>query len=423
MIAFPEIKPVAELKITEPEVHRLDNGIEVFSFSGSTNEVVKLDMVFDAGRWMEKYPLSASATAALMKSGTDKDSAFELEGQIDFLGSTIKASAGYNGFTLSLYCMTRHLESSLKIFARILHQGMFPESEIELYKINRQARLKVNLLKNDYVGDMIFKEMLFGPDHPYGYTTTANFIEALNREKIVSYYRDQLRMDNCFIGLAGNFKQGDLDLLNRYLGQAEAWPVHASPERALQHTAKASANMQRTEYLKDSVQASIFIGGLSLGKKHEDYFALSLLNLIYGGYFGSRLMKNIREEKGLTYGIYSYIQQYKHAAAFIINTETALEYVDQCLHEIYAEMERLRQQPIDDKELSKARNYIMGRLLDQVDGPFKSADTFQGLKSHGIPLSFLSETVSALGQLDADTLMHTAQKYFRREAMYEVIVK
>jgi predicted Zn-dependent peptidase len=422
-LEIPAIKPVAPIRVTEPEVYTLDNGIAVYGFNGTPNEILKLDLIFDAGRWAESAPLTASATAGLIKSGNPDETAFELEAAIDFLGSTIKASAGYNSFTLSLFCMTRHLESCLRIFSRILRQSTFPEEEIALNKANSLSRFKVNMMKNDYVADMLFKEALFGKEHPYGYRTTADRISAVSRDDLLVYYRGQLRADNCLVGMAGRFSRADIDLVNKYLGQRGAWAGKGPAGEADGFTAIPSAEREIVKELKDSVQAAVYIGKTSISRKDPDYHSLSLLNLVYGGYFGSRLMKNIREEKGLTYGIYSYFQQYRHASAFIISTDTALEYYEQCLHEIYAEMDRLRQQPVDRKELGKARNYMLGRMLDQVDGPFKSASTFLGLKSHNIPLSYVKETEQAILEQEPEDLLAMARKYLDREEMYQIVVR
>lgn len=421
--AIPEIKTVGRLNITEPEVHKLDNGIQVYGFNGAPNEILKLDLIFDAGRWAEKYPLTAIGCASLIKSGSQNESAYHLEEQIDYLGSTIKASSGYNTTTLSIYCMTKYLEPCLRIFVRILGECVYPESEVNLHKLNALSRLKVNRTKNDYVGDMAFKSLLFGEDHPYGYQTNSEKIHAIDGEGLKDFYRSRLHTGNCFIGLAGHYSSSDIDLLNKYLGQNENWTSKEASTQQAGPNITSSPELKYTESLKDSVQASIYIGNLSIPRLDRDYHALSMVNLIYGGYFGSRLMSNIREDKGLTYGIYSYIQQYKHASAFIINTDTAIEYIDQCLHEIYVEMDRLKQQLISDQEMTKARNYLMGRMLDQVDGPFKSAGTFLSLKSHGLPLSFVTDTETAIGELNSEDLMKAAQKYFDREVMYEVVIR
>jgi len=421
--AMPSIAPPAPLVVMEPEVYSLDNGIEVYGFNGAVNEVVRVELIFQAGRWVENSQLAASVTAGLFKSGTNSMTAFEIESQIDQSGSTIKASAGYNTFNLSIYCMTRHLDACLDMLDTILHQTDFPEQEVALDKVKRHSRLKVNDLKNDYVGDMVFKEALFGKDHPYGYRTTAAAIDSISREKLISYYRTALTADRCMIGISGNYTQKEIDLLNKHLGSKEGWTDKQDPEAEHSWKIEQGSEKKIVRELKDSVQASLYVGMPAIGRLHEDFKALSFTNLIYGGYFGSRLMKNIREDKGLTYGIYSYIQHYKYASAFIVNTETAIENVDQCLHEIYAEMDRLKEEAIQNQEILKARNYLLGRMLDQVDGPFKSASTFLGLKSHDIPLTFIKDIETAVQGFGPSDLQRIAEKYLQKGNMYEVVVK
>lgn len=420
---LPDIKPMASIALQQPDAHVLDNGIEVFAFNGAANDIIKLNVIFDAGRWEERQRLSSSTCAALIKSGSRTTSAFEIEESIDFLGSTIKATAGYNHFTLSLYCMTRHLESSLEIFSRILRDTVFPEHELELHRSKGLSRLKVNQMKNDYVGDMIFRELLFGSEHPYGYQTTAADITALTPEHLAEYYNRLLTPSNCIVGLAGKYAEKDIELINRFLGQEEPWAGKGNEVAKTQWEIIPSKDKLVEHSIQDSVQASINIGGHCIGRKHPDFFRFALMNMVFGGYFGSRLMKNIREEKGLTYGIYSYMHHYKNASALIINTDTAIGYVPQCLDEIYREMERLRQEKISQEELDQASNYMTGRLLDRVDGPFNSASTFLGLRNHGLDYDYVTRTEEAFQTITPDQLLETAQQYLNRDDLYQVVIK
>ena len=421
-LVLPEIKPVVSLEFQEPESFVLDNGIELYGFNGSTNDILKLSVIFDSGRWTESNPLSASVCSELFKSGVSEKSAFEIEESIDYLGSTIKASAGYNSFTVSLYCLTRNLEPCLQILVQLLNDTIFPEDELELAKTNRLSRLKVNQMKNDYVGDMLFKEVMFGNQHPYGYVTTKKMINDVNRDDVLNFYSNNLNYKICLLGLAGKFGSTEIDLINKYLGNQDYWK-HSGHINTQSWDTHPSSEKIHIKELPDSVQASIYIGKDCIQRDHEDYFGFSFLTMIYGGYFGSRLMNNIREEKGLTYGIYSYIQNYRNASVFCINTETATENIGQCLHEIYFEMERLKNQPIEQEELLKARNYMLGRMLDQVDGPFKSAGTFIGLKSHGLEVTFLRKMEYYLKNVEPSHLQDLAQKYFVKDDLYEVVVR
>jgi zinc protease len=420
--SFPVIQSPSNIHFPEPEQFTLDNGIEVFGFNGARKDIVKVSLLFDAGRWSENTDLCASFCANLLKSGTKNYSAYELEEAIDFSGSTIKTSAGYNSFTIELFCITRYLKDCLPILADILNNNNFPDSEIEHSRTKRLASLKVNELKNDYVGDIVFKQMLFGDHHPYGYSTTIERIKAVSKDAIVEFYATRLHPEKCSISIAGKYAQNEIDLINRFLGQSNSWNKITSNAN---NTWKAIPSVERKKSLSipNSVQASINIGNITIDRTHPDAFNFAFLNMVYGGYFGSRLMTNIREEKGLTYGIYSYIQRYRNASAFIINTDTAIENIDECLKEIYFEMTRLKEELVGEEELLKARNYYLGRMLDQADGPFKVQDTYMSLKNHGLNLDYLKKMVASIQTMDAASLQKTAQKYFNDNEMFEVIVQ
>lgn len=419
---IPNIKPVASIQFQEPEVYKLDNGLEVFGFNGAGNDIIKVDLIFSTGRWTENKALVAAFCSELIKSGTKDKTAFDIAEGIDFLGGTLKASAGYNSFSISLYCLTRYLDPCLQLLVTILNDTIFPEKDIEMARQKRLAKLNINQLKNDYVGDMAFKEMLFGKNHPYGYVTTADMINAVNKNDLIEYYHKQLNSDICYVGIAGKFNQNEIDLLNKYLGNKDNWKKGLA-QNIPNWTIESSKEHKKYIDLPDSVQASIYVGNVSISRKHEDYIYFAMLNMVYGGYFGSRLMSNLREDKGLTYGVYSYTQNYKYGAAFIINTETALKHLKTCLKEIYFEMNRLKEQLIPNDELLMASNYLLGRLLDQVDGPFKSSSTFLSLKGHDLSFDYLKKMETTIQNITSEQLLETAQKYFIQENMFEVVAK
>ena len=421
-ISIPDIQPVASLQLQEVDKFELDNGINIFGFNGANNDVLKIDLVFNSGRWTESKPLQALFCSGLIKSGNAQRSAYVISESIDFLGSTISASSGYNSFSLHLYCLTRHLESCLKLLIEILNDTSFPENEIKLKKAQSLSALKTNQLKNDYVADMIFKEQLYGSNHPYGYKTTEHAIQSIHRADLLAYYKGGLSQNICYICVAGKYAQKEIDLLNRYLGNNDNWNKSKELKQP-NWEIKCGKNKKIETRLPNSVQASLFIGNISIERKHKDYFTFALLNMIYGGYFGSRLMSNLREDKGLTYGVYSYNQNFKYSSAFIINTETAIEHVNRCLKEIYFEMTRLKEELIPEEELNMARNYLLGRLLDQVDGPFKSASTFLGLKGHGLTFDYLKNMENKLNNINPKQLLNCAQQYLEEEDLFEVVVK
>jgi zinc protease len=421
-MTLPAIHEIDKIVFPEPEKISLQNNIPLFGFNGTKNDILRIDLIFNAGRWTETLPLQSSFVASLFKSGTSKYTSFEINEMIDSLGSTLKSASGFNSFTVSIYCMNRYLEQTLSHAILCLNECIFPEQELEHQKRKSLANLSLSLEKNDYLADNAFKKQIFGNTHPYGYETTREKIEQLTREHLLHYYQQELCPAKCTVFIAGKYGQDELKILDRVLGgwnkenrngQADAKAIPAIPafERNVLHIKK-----------EKSVQASIVIGNVLFNKQHDDYAAFVLLNTIFGGYFGSRLMSNIREEKGLTYGIHSGLFTMKHAGLFSIQTDTNLENVEVCLREIYLEMDRLQNERIPEAEITLARNYLLGKFLGRTDGPFNQAEVFKSYRIENVNIHKFSEIVETLRQTDAVSLQRLAQQYLRKENMLEVAV-
>jgi predicted Zn-dependent peptidase len=420
-MTLPLIHPIQDAKAPSPEKLFLNNNIPVFGFNGTTNDILRIDLIFNSGRWTEPAKYVAATVAKLFKSGTASLSSFEISEQIELYGSTIKASAGYNTFTVSLYCMNRFLEPSLQWLMTCLTEISFPEKEIELHQKNAISKLKVSREKNDYLAEVAFKKALYGNVHPYGYENTESNIEHISQTLLQQFYHTDLRPDNCTIFLAGKYGDKELKLVDAYLGR---WTAEKSSTFTTDaERIKISSAEKKIRISKEkSVQASIIIGKEFFNKHHEDYATFILLNTIFGGYFGSRLMSNIREDKGLTYGIHSGVQTLRYDAVFSIQTDTNVETLGQCLREIYFEAERLQNELIPEHEITLARNYLMGKFLSRTDGPFNQSELFKNYYVEGVDIHKFEEFEETIRQSDALSLQRLAQKYFLKESMYEVVV-
>lgn len=418
---IPPIYPIAAVRFPRPEELTLKNGIRVFGFNGVQNEIVRLDLVFDAGSWTESYPMQAEFTAHLLKSGTALLNSFEIEEKIDSFGSTVKCTAGYNTITVSVYCMTKYLQQTLAYVILSLNECIFKESELNSLKQRKKAGLSVAQEKNDYIADITFRKLLFGPSHPYGYEKTQAAIDGITSEMLLDYYRTFLKPDNCTVFMAGNYGKKEIDLLDTFIGEWDKpGTLLAKPAiiPALPPFEHPKVHIQKEK----SVQSSIVMGNLSIHRMHPDFPAFFLLNTIFGGYFGSRLMSNIREEKGLTYGIHSSMSLLKHQASFHISTDTNLENTTLCLNEIYAEMRRLREEEIPEEEINVARNYILGKFLSRTDGAFNQMESFKSYFIENSPIARFEEITDSIRTLNGLSLQQTAQKYLQEDNMYEVVV-
>jgi len=417
---LPLIHPIDKISFSPPESLLLPNQLQVYGFNGVKNDILRLDIVFESGRWTEPAPLIAESVAKLFKSGTATQSSFELNEAIESYGSTIRASAGYNTFTISVYCMNRFLEPTLQLLKTCLTDIIFPPNEIDLMQQNALAKLKVSIEKNDYLADVAFKKNIFGELHPYGYEATENKIKQITQDLLFQFYQQDLAIQNATVFIAGKYGKAELEILENTLGRL---PTSSNFVRLEKSIPQDGFLQQKISIQKpNSVQASIVIGKTFFNKHHTDYPAFLLLNTIFGGYFGSRLMSNIREDKGLTYGIYSSLAALKYAGTFSIQTDTNLENLEICLREIYIEMERLQNMLIDEHEITLARNYLLGKFLGRTDGPFNQIEVFKSYSIEGVPIHKFEAFVETIRQTDALSLQQLAQQYLTRESMCEVVV-
>jgi predicted Zn-dependent peptidase len=400
---------------TEPIID--DNNACIYGFGGYEQDIIKVEVIFDAGRWSEDKQSVAAACAQLIKSGTATMSAFELSEKIESYGADIKASAGYNTFTFSGHCMLKYLESVLSLFKICMEEIVFPETELELYKKNAISRLKVSKEKTDYHADKEFRAALFGADHPYGYSSSEHTISNLTRQDILAYYHS-LRTIRPTIILAGNYESSHITLVAKYLAANDSYEKISNPKNHLIH----SATETRIHIpVPKSVQATITIGKRIFGRMDAQFPALVLLNTILGGYFGSRLMTNIREDKGYTYGIYSAWQSFKYDHLLYINTDTDKKYVDDCIKEIFWEMQRLQEEEISEEEMQLAKNYLMGRLLQRIDGPFNLASTFKDYYVESTPMDKFFTISRGIKETDAVTLKVLAQQLLQKDSFNTII--
>lgn len=420
---IPKIQHIEKISFSNPEEIILKNNIKLFGFNGAKKEILRIDLIFNSGRWTEPGKIVAETTAKLFKSGTSKLSSFELNEQIDFYGSTIKATAGYNTFTVSLYCMNRFLEPSLQLLKACLTETIFPQEEIDLFQKNSTAKIKINQEKNDYLADVAFKKAVYGEAHPYGYENTEIAINNITQKLLLQFYEQDIQPDNCTIFIAGKYAEPELKLIEEYLG---SWNKDSRLEnkesRIKNHEIKISNDKKIHIKNEKSVQASIIIGKELFNRHNEDYASFVLLNTIFGGYFGSRLMSNIREEKGLTYGIHSSLAALKHNGFFSIQTDTNLENKELCLNEIYVELERLQTELIGEEEITLAKNYLLGKFLSRTDGAFNRIEVFKSFFIENIDIHKFEEIVETIKQTNALSLQLLAQKYLQKDTMFEVVV-
>ncbi|MFN4976344.1 MAG: M16 family metallopeptidase [Bacteroidota bacterium] len=418
----PHIKDAVAYNITlkKPDVCKLDNGVDVYNVQAGTEEVVQIEWVFRAGNWFEEQKLVASAANFLIKNGTRNKSAYEINEFVDFYGAYLNRSCYNETAVVSLHCLSKQLEHILPLVQEILVDAILPEEELLIYKQNMKQRLAVNLKKCDFIAGRKIDALLFGDHHPYGVYSEMNDYDALQQHALADYYNVFYKNGHCTIFSAGILPSNYQQLLNKYFGSL---PFNKTATKEISHAILPSSQ-KKWNILNDAegVQGAIRIARACPLPTDPVFPKLQVLNVLFGGFFGSRLMTNIREDKGYTYGIYSYLMNHIHASAILISTEAGRDVCEATVKEVYHEMEQLRMHEVGKEELLLVKNYLVGTLLGDLDGPFHIIGRWKNLILHGMNESHFNYYVDVIKSIESKELKQLAEEYLHPADFYELVV-
>ncbi len=418
----PHIKDAVEfdLLLKPYQSFSLDNGVPVYAVDAGAQEVLQLELVFYAGNWFEQHRSVASATNYLLKNGTTTKTAFQLNEEFEYYGAYCNRSCYNETAVVSLSSLSKHLSALLPVIREMITDSVFSSTELDIYKQNTKQRLTVNLKKSDFVAARLSDAYLFGENHPYGKYTNAADIDALETSLLKEYFRQYYLNGSCVIFVSGKLP-GDLQQqLNNSFGDLaikafdNKLPViNASP---------AAEKKYRIQNDPDGVQGAIRIARPFPNRHHPDFMKVMVLNTVFGGFFGSRLMANIREDKGYTYGIHSYVQNHIQQSAWVISTDAGRDVCEATIEEVYKEMKILREEKIDEEELLLVRNYLVGTILGDLDGPFHIMGRWKNLVLNNLDESYFYNSVKTIKTISAEELKALANKYLVPEDFYELVV-
>ena len=408
------------LKLKPYELFHLDNGIPVYAINAGAQDLLQIEMVFNAGNFYEKNKSVAGATNFLLKNGTTSRTAFQLNETFDYYGSSCSRACYNETATVNLHTLTKYLDKLLPLVNDMLTNSIFLQEELDTFKQNSKQRLKVNLQKADFIAGRMIDKLVYGEEHPYGTFNNIEDYEALTVEQLKSFYNQYYLNGTCVIFVAGMLPSNLKEQLNENFGKLNLKAYNFE----FQKIETKPAVEKKHEIINDvnAVQGAIRIAQPFPNRHHPDFKKIMVLNTIYGGYFGSRLMSNIREEKGYTYGIYSYIQNHIQESAWLISTEAGKDVTRATIEEVYKEMQIIRDTLIDEEELSLVRNYMIGTILGDLDGPFQIIGKWKNIVLNNLDETYFNESVEAIKTTTAEELQALAQKYLVPEKFYELVV-
>ena len=409
-----------DLQLKNCDRFTLDNKVPVYAMNAGAQDVVMVEWVFDAGNWYDKQPMVAATTNFLIKNGTTTKTAYQINDFFEFHGAYLNRSCYNETASITLHCLSKHLETLLPVVREIIETSIFPEQELAIYIQNQKQRLSVNLQKCDFIANRLIDEYLFGINHPYGTYSNAEDYDALNTDVIKAFYKQYYLNGSCKIFVAGKMPTGYESMLNKAFGTL---PLHADAPVVVEHPV-VTASQKKVEIINDEngVQGAIRMARPFPNRHHPDFQKAHVLNTLFGGFFGSRLMSNIREDKGYTYGIHSYFQNHVHASAWMISTEAGRDVCAATIAEVIKEMELLRNELVDTEELNLVRNYMIGSLLGDLDGPFQLIGRWKNYVLNGLDENYFYKSIETIKSVTPEELQRLANTYLQPEDFYELVV-
>ena len=406
------------LKLKPADKFILDNGVEVYAVNAGAEEVLSFEWVFFAGNWYEEQNLVAATSNFLLRNGTSKKTAFQINEHFEYFGSYLNRACHSETATITLHCLTKHVKELLPEVRELITDSVLPQEELDIYKQNMKQRLKVSLKKSDFVAGRLIDVYLYGEKHPYGKFSSAEDFDALNQEQLLDFYKKYYQQGKMILFVAGKLPADLETLLNKNFGDlpnknAEAGSIIVIP---------AEEKKFRITNDAEGVQGSIRIARPFPNRHHPDFMKVMTLNTLFGGFFGSRLMSNIREDKGYTYGIHSYLQNHMHDTAWMISTEAGKDVCEATIAEVYKEMKDLREELVDEEELLLVRNYLMGGILGDLDGPFQIIARWKNIILNNLSEQYFYDSINTIKTISAEELQQLAQKYLQPEDFYELVV-
>jgi zinc protease len=410
----PVITPIGILPLRTPLTFDIAENCYLYWMDKTQSETVHVAFHFDAGTTTCIGPEAVFASRLLL-SGTNSKLQAQIQNEIDQLGGYVNCSVGEENFSIHVYTLRNNLLPILHLVHEAFDGAIFPEAEIQDLIREEVQSFLTNTEKVSYLASLQFRQKVYGNDIPYVKNVNEDFYKNIDRSDLIQFYRKQLKTGMKRIEVVGDL---DTEIIDEII---DLWGAHAILERMPVATSFVhQPGFYHVEKV-GALQSAIRIGRPVLDFHSPDSIEFDVLNTILGGYFGSRLMSNIREDKGYTYGINSSVVNYSKASGFQIGTEVKDEVIAETLSEIKKEINRLKNEMIDGEELELVKNYILGETQASIDGAGAMLSTYTGLLSRGKSLEYVNDSLDRVRAITPAKLQHLANQFLDWEDFVIVV--
>ena len=404
-----------------PQTEKLANGMDLYLINVNSTELVRVDFMFKGGQWVQDKPLQTAMSMKMLREGIIDSSLHKIPHYIDYKGVSIDVTSNMSYCVLSLSCLKRYVFEIILIIVSVLNNLPFEDDKFRIALEQSKRSFEISM---DTVGEQckrLFYKSLYGVNHPMSRFPEYVDYDSLTIHDLKSYCEKYITAPNCNVFLTGNLTSGFVSdfikTIQKYClrngGNFNNYPIYELSEHDKRYVLKME---------KPLVQSSIRIGREFLSRTHADYIPMTVLSTVLGGYFGSRLMSVIREEKGYTYDIHSDIYQMPLNSSFVITTETGNKFVENVIEDIYVEMDKLSSELIPNEELQQVKNYMLGNMCRNYEFGFGFSNRIMQLICSGIKLDDIITGAEIISDLTSNKLRDISRKYLSPNSMIECVV-
>lgn len=406
----PFLHEISSIAFTAPEIHSLNSHVNLYHMKDVANETARFDLYFDAGK-IRGVNSIASFVNGLLLSGTRTKTSVQINGEIDALGGFLEMGISSENAVISIYCLRENLKAIFELLLDAIENVVFFEDEVNEYLADRKQKLQINRGKVSFLAQTAFQEYLFASDERYASLTKDLDFDMLTVDHLKAFHREHYLKGLDRIVVVGDLDSDTIDSL-----KLMCMPFLVEHPASFVTRIENHVGAKHIEK-EDALQSAIRVGKILFNKKHEDYLDFLILQTLLGDYFGSRLMSNIREDKGYTYGIGSMVSEFQNTGYFLIATEVGKDVREETLKEICFEIERLQQELVPESELELVRNYMRGQLLKSADGPYAMMDLFLSAELQGKTLELYNEALVSINNITPERIQELAQRYLNWDSM------
>lgn len=412
----PAAKSISSVNFAKAKSVSLSSGIPIHVINTGQHDIVRLEIILKSGRWYERRKGSSYFTSQMLLEGTSGKTSKELADIFEFHGAHVSINSGIDYNTFVVYSLSSKLDEIIDVIGQCLMDPVFPDDELIILKDIQKQQLRINNEKNNYVAGKEIRKLMYGNAHPYGMSLEIeDMSDKMNSDLLQRYYDEDL-LNGAEVIISGK-------VTDQLVKSLEALTLSCSDK--VESITHVFADIERSETIiekSDSVQSSIRLGRRIIHKTHEDYYGLIILNELFGGFFGSRLMKNIREDKGYTYGIHSTIVNHIHDSLWVIGTDVKKDFVEDTFDQVFFEMDRLRNDLIGQEELNLVKNYMLGHFISSLETSFALADKFKNIHFFGQDYSFYDRYIDTINTITPQRLKELANTYLVPNSFKRVVV-